>query len=126
MKYVRLYQDGAGESHFADVEVEVALVEFAPPAAPLYVSSFTPTRQSAFLVLPVGWYGDWHPVPHRQWFFFLAGEIEVAVSDGERRRFPAGSVAFVEDISGRGHATWNVGQGDAVMAIVQVMEEQSS
>ncbi len=120
MKYVRLYSDDQGESHFEDVEVPLTPVEFAPPAPPLFLSPFAPAQQSALLVAPAGWFGDWHPVPHRQWFFFLTGELEVAVSDGERRRFPAGSVALVEDVEGRGHATWNIANGETIMAIVQI------
>jgi hypothetical protein len=34
MKYVRVYADDEGESHFADIEIPLALVEFAPPAPP--------------------------------------------------------------------------------------------
>jgi hypothetical protein len=34
MKYVRIYADLTGESHFKDVEVELAQVDFAPPAPP--------------------------------------------------------------------------------------------
>ena len=34
MKYVRVYADDQGESHFEDVEVPLVLVEFAPPPRP--------------------------------------------------------------------------------------------
>jgi hypothetical protein len=35
MKYTRIYCDAGGVSHFEDVQVEVAPVDFAPPAPPL-------------------------------------------------------------------------------------------
>jgi len=35
----------------------------------------------------------------------LAGEVEIETTDGDRRIFPPGGVALVEDIAGRGHVT---------------------
>lgn len=71
---------------------------------------------------PAGWFGDWHPAPHRQFFFFfLVGEFEIRVSDGAVRRFGPGSILFVEDTTGREHTTRNVGD-DAMVAVVQLAE----
>jgi hypothetical protein len=33
--YARLYADDQGESHFEDIEIDLALTEYAPPAPPL-------------------------------------------------------------------------------------------
>jgi len=65
MKYIRIYADLAGESHFEDVEVELAQVDFAPPALPWNFSLFSPALQYAFCSFPAGWRGDWHPIPRR-------------------------------------------------------------
>ena len=65
-QYVRLYADADGKSHFSDEEIELRLVNFAPPAPPLNVSAFTPTKHFALLSAPRGWIGDWHPTPTRQ------------------------------------------------------------
>ena len=45
-QYVRLYVDEAGESHFEDIDVELAPQEFAPPAKPLHIGSFASAIQS--------------------------------------------------------------------------------
>lgn len=74
MKYSRLYSDRAGESHFEDVELELAPVEFAPPAPPLNLSPFVPATQFAFLSAPAGWCGDWHPASAQSVYFLLSGE----------------------------------------------------
>ena len=58
MKYVRLYCDDAGESHFEDVDVELSPLDYAPPAPPLNLSSLQDTTQLRFLVAPAGWFGD--------------------------------------------------------------------
>ena len=52
---------------------------------------------------------DWHPAPARQLVVLLDGEIEIEVGDGEVRRFAGGVVLLLEDTTGRGHRTRNVG-----------------
>ncbi len=99
-RYVRVYADSEGESHFSDEEMELKSVNFAPP---VNISAFTPAKHFALLHAPVGWFGDWHPTPYRQFFFILVGKVEVRVNDGEVRRFGPGSILFVEDTTGKGH-----------------------
>ena len=120
MQYVRLYADAAGESHFEDVEIDLAATNFAPPAPPLHVSPFSPAERYGFMIMPPGWDGDWHPTPRRQIFFYLAGEVEGEASDGERRRFGPGSITLVEDTTGKGHRSRNAGSSDVVLAVVQL------
>ena len=42
------------------------------------------------------------------------------VSDGEERRFGAGSVVLVEDTTGKGHVSRVVGSTDVVTAVIQL------
>jgi len=120
MKYTRVYADSNGTSHFEDRDIELAEVDFAPPAPPLFLSSFRQASQFAFCLFPAGWLGDWHPTPHHQFFFFLSGEIEAEVSDGEMRRFNPGSVVRLEDTGGKGHVTRVIGDGDVLAVVVQL------
>jgi hypothetical protein len=120
MTYARIYADAAGESHFEDVESELIARDFAPPAPPFDVSPVMPATGVAFVRFPAGWYGDWHPTPRRQFFIFLAGEFVGETSDGDRRRFGPGSVSLLEDITGKGHRSWVVGDDDVLAAVVQV------
>ena len=120
MKYVRLYAGKNGDSYFEDVEVEMSLVDLAPPAPPLDLSPSMPSTNVAFLRAPTGWYDPSHPAPRRLLFLFLAGELEVTVSDGQVRRFAPGSIVLAEDMSGKGHASRVVGNDDVLMAIVQL------
>jgi hypothetical protein len=126
MKYTRIYADSNGESHFEDVEVELKEVNFVPPAPPVNLSSFNPASQYCFLESPAGWYGDWHPTPQRQLFFFLSGEVEIEVSDGEIRQFGPGSITFQEDMVGKGHASRVLGDDIARMAVVQLPDSESA
>ncbi len=122
MKYARIYADEAGESHFEDVEVELAPIDYAPPAPPLNLSAPQPAETCVFMSVPPGWDGDWHPTPRRQIVFYLAGEVEVEASDGEARRFGPCGVTFGEDTTGKGHRSRVVGQGDALLAVVQLAD----
>jgi hypothetical protein len=120
MKYVRLYADPAGDSHFEDVDLPLTAVDFAPPAPPAYLSSYIPATRCAFIMGPAGWYGDWHPTPRRQFFIWLSGETEVQTSDGAVRRFGPGSVVLVEDTTGKGHVSRVVSTEEARHVIVQL------
>ena len=120
MKYTRIYADKEGETHFMDVEVDLESVDIAPPAPPVNLSPYSPATQYAFSVFPSGWDGGWHSTPYKRIFFILSGESEAQVSDGEVRRFSAGSILLAEDISGKGHLSRVIGSKDMVVALVQL------
>jgi hypothetical protein len=122
-RYVRLYADEEGESHFEDVEIPLLPVDYAPPAAPLNIAQFLPTAQSLWAGAPVGWGGETpHPAPQRQILSILQGECEVTASDGEVRHFPVGSVLLVEDTWGQGHST-RVTSTEAVLFFVVALAD---
>jgi hypothetical protein len=48
----------------------------------------------------------------------LTGKMEVEVSHGEARRFAAGDVLLVEDITGEGHISRAVGKERVYLAVI--------
>ncbi|MPN08425.1 hypothetical protein SDC9_155707 [bioreactor metagenome] len=120
MKYTRVYTDSEGLSHFEDIDIEFAEVNFAPPAPPVFLSTFQQASRYVFFLIPPGWFGDWHPAPHKQIFFFLSGRTEVKVSDGEIRLFDPGSIMQLDDTEGQGHVTRVIGDEEVLAAIVQL------
>ena len=117
--YVRLFADERGESHFEDVDLDLAPVDFAPPAPPLHVAALAAATRCFFVDAPADWDGRVpHPAPRRQLFCNLRGEYEVTASDGQTRRFPAGSVLLLEDTSGEGHATRVIGGAEVLIVAV--------
>ena len=120
MRYTRVYADPAGESHFAEADAQFRLLEFAPPAPPVFVSAPSVAAGWILLRAPAGWFGDWHPTPRRQLFVLIGGEVEVEVSDGERRRLATGDLCLVEDTAGRGHTTRVLGNREAAFVVVQL------
>jgi hypothetical protein len=122
LTYVRVYSDSSGASHFSDDQIDFSLADYAPPAPPISVSDVTQVDGVVFLSSPIGWFGAFHPAPRRQFIFFLSGELEVEVSDGEKRRFGPGSVLVVEDTAGQGHASRVVGGKRAYIVAVPITD----
>ncbi len=122
MKYTRVITDEIGETHFVDENIEMAPVDFAPPAPALYLSAFKDAKKFVFGKAPVGWSGDWHPTPKCQYFIYLSGKIEATVSDGEVRVFGPGSVTLLEDTTGKGHTSRVVGDQEVLGVIIQLEE----
>lgn len=122
MNISRLYNDDSGDSHWDDIEVDFTWQDFAPPAKPLGVTPFVPAGTVGFVQGEVGWVGDWHPVPQRQYMFTSQGIVEVTASDGETRRFPAGEGLLVEDTSGKGHYSRVVSDDPLIMIVVTLAD----
>jgi quercetin dioxygenase-like cupin family protein len=100
--------------------VEQNLVAAAPPAPPLYASASSPASGYLFYSFEPGWIGDLHPAPARQFLVLLSGMVEVETSDGDVRRFGPGDLGLLEDTSGKGHRTRNIGNGYAMFLVVPV------
>ncbi len=120
MRYVRLYGDEQGESHFEEVAISLETVAYAPPAPPLDLSAYQPATNFFFMHLPSGWEGDWHPSPQRQMVIVVSGIFEVEAGDGEVRRFYPGDVKLGDDTQGRGHRSRSVGDTPCLLAIVHL------
>jgi hypothetical protein len=118
IRYNRITADAFGETHFSDGELDVDLAVLAPPADAMYLSSFFPAEKIVLCHLVPGWVGTWHPAPYRGWWFVLQGELEVEVTDGQKRRLPSGSITLTEDVQGKGHLTRVIGQQPVIMASV--------
>jgi hypothetical protein len=124
-RYVRLYADERGESHFADIDVDLELADFAPPAPPLHVAALFPALRCGLVCAPVDWDGtNPHPSPHRQLMCTLRGSYEVTASDGSVRCFPAGSLLLLEDTTGSGHTTRIVGTEKLLVMTVTLGDEE--
>lgn len=119
MKYHHLYSDASGESHWRDVDVELAERTFAPPAQNILVSDPEAAKALLFLRLNAGWNEPIHPTPIPQTLICLAGAVRVTASDGEMRDIGKGDVWRMEDLTGKGHHTTVISQEDFSAAIVQ-------
>ena len=116
LKYVRLFVDAAGLSHFEECTLPLATRNFAPPTTPLEVSEFIPTTGFAVVRFAADWSGPWHPSPYRQWFFMLSGSLTITACDAAERTLCGGDAILLEDMGTKGHLT-RVNGGQQVVAV---------
>jgi hypothetical protein len=89
-RYVELYADSGGETHFKAATIELSEADYRPPAPLMFVSHAYATNALQFIRLPKGWDGENIHPPHQQFLLCLEGQREVTASDGERRTFGPG------------------------------------
>jgi hypothetical protein len=118
--YYRIYTDSKGDTHSDVVTVEQRLARAAPPAAPFYVSEDRPASKYRFYSFEPGWIGELHPAPTRQFLALLSGTVEMETTDGMVRVFRAGDLVLLEDTSGKGHLTRNIGDGFSTFLVVPI------
>jgi len=118
IEYLRIYADDDGCSHFETQSIDLQSTNYAPPAPSLNTSTLESADNSVFLELPVGWYGDWHPTPVRQWLILMSGSCEFEACDGERVTCKAGDVVMLDDLTGKGHQTQVLGDEPVRIAAI--------
>jgi hypothetical protein len=106
MQYVKVVTTEDGGSRFVDIDVEQTEAPFAANVPPLLVSQPLSVQGLVFVTTPDDLREtEPHPAPRRQFVIVLDGEFEIETTDGDRRIFPPGGVALVDDTAGRGHVT---------------------
>jgi hypothetical protein len=101
--YEKIYCTPDGNSHFATVTVELRRVNFAPPAAPLYIGGQLPASSAFFGGFEPGWGAEdlerrlYHPAPAGQFLIVLKGHFSMTTTDGDSRQFVPGDVIRLED-----------------------------
>ncbi len=100
MQIWRIYSDAQGETHFSELEIDLK------DAGPIGLLSELESASGIIFRETVEDYNYlWHNTPRRQYVIILVGRVEFTVSDGECRRFGAGDVVLLEDVSGKGHCS---------------------
>jgi hypothetical protein len=110
VKYVRIYSDNNGASHFEDVELD-AKVQVVGAGVPAVLLAGPFAAAGLLFAEQSGDHADWerHVTPSRRWIVVLEGQMERTVSDGERRVFGPGDVVLREDTTGDGSLTTPIG-----------------
>ncbi len=118
IEYLWIFADEEGCSHFEIKAVDLEAKDYAPPAPSLNTSIMESADNSVFLELPIGWYGDWHPTPVRQWLILMTGICEFEAGDGEKVTRKAGEVVMLDDLIGKGHQTKVLGDESVRIAAI--------
>jgi hypothetical protein len=61
---------------------------------------------------------DWHVGPRRQLVITLSGRAELEVAGGEKVAVGPGHISLIEDTTGKGHITKNVGPDDRIVVTI--------
>ncbi|MHB1587142.1 MAG: cupin domain-containing protein [Acidiferrobacteraceae bacterium] len=126
--YWHLYTDADGVSHHNRCVLEHFQLSGIGEAAPQWNNNQGQTAATVvFVVLPVGWVGEWHENPAPQWILPVSGRWWVEAMDGTRTEMGPGELSLGEDQGcvrndgGRkGHRSGTVGGEPAVLMTVQL------
>jgi hypothetical protein len=103
MIITRVFADQDGESHFEDLEIKLKNSGEIGRLSKNYS-----VKSIVFRENDADYDYRWHTAPQKQYIILLDGEIELEVSDGEKRFFKGGNIVLVEDVKGKGHRTRSV------------------
>ena len=101
----RMYTDETGDSRFDRYEVQLALHDHAPPAAPFFTAEPETATRYIFFRLPPRWVGAQHPTPNHRLVVCLAGVLRFISSTGEALTLRPGDKMMDMNTTGKGHAT---------------------
>ena len=114
MKISRLYSGPDGQTHIEWMALETHPQLATPQGATTIV--FRRTEAGHFM--------DWHPAPRRQFVIILSGQLEIGCGDGSKHLFGPGDARLVEDTTGKGHTTRQIGNEPCVTATVPLAKQE--
>jgi hypothetical protein len=128
LSYWHLFTDANGTSHQVRCVLDGFELGGVGDAAPQWNDKQARSDATVvFVVLPVGWIGEWHENPAPQWILPLSGRWWVEAMDGTRAEMGPGELALGEDQhciadseSRLGHRSGTVGEASVVLMTVQL------
>ena len=82
------------------------------------VSEMMKASGAQFSRRPPGPVSDWHVGPRRQYVITLSGRAELTVGNGTRVPVGPGHITLIEDTTGKGHLTQNLGPDDRIVVTI--------
>jgi len=66
---------------------------------------------------------DWHRAPNRQFVITLSGRAEIEVAGGKKVAVGPGHINLIEDTTGKGHITRNLGTEDRIAITIPLADQ---
>ena len=66
---------------------------------------------------------EWHTGPRRQFVITLSGRGEIEVAGGQKVAVGPGHINLIEDTTGKGHITRNLGSEDRIAITIPLVEQ---
>lgn len=117
MKVTRVYSDTSGDSHFEEIQIQLA-----DHGEIGFLSENFPAKVVQFRKVSAGYDYDFHCAPQKQYIVLLDGGVEIETSLGEKRQFPTGDILLMEDVNGKGHKTKNLEQRERTSLFIHIPE----
>jgi len=106
----RIYTGTDGLSHVEDIPLERNMP----------MEKVTGVRVN---VSPPGSFNDWHPGGGRRYIINVTGGGQLETADGILD-LPAGSIEYIDDLTGKGHITRNVGKEPRVSIWLEFVDQK--
>lgn len=113
MTVVRIVADPDGQSRFSDDPPQ-----FGDPFRGISLTEPRSAIGAVFRRFEPSFASDWHPSGMRELAVMVSGTAEYEVGTGEVRTVGPGDVLVIEDTSGRGHRSRNIGLAERIMLVV--------
>ena len=111
----RIYTGADGLSHSEEVEMKLTDTGISEMKA----------TSVQFSRRPPGPASDWHVGPRRQFVINLSGRAEIEVAGGKKVAVGPGHINLIEDTTGKGHITHNLGPDDRIVVTIP-LEDQAT
>ena len=69
---------------------------------------------------------DWHVGPRRQFVITLSGRAELEVAGGQKVSVGPGHINLIEDTTGKGHTTRNIGPDDRIVVTIPLADQSTT
>jgi hypothetical protein len=112
----RIYTGADGLSHAEDVEMALT----GNGTNEMKATSVEFSRR------PPGPASDWHVGPRRQFVITLSGRAEIEVAGGKKVPIGPGQIDLIEDTTGKGHITHNLGPEDRIVVTIPLADQTVS
>jgi quercetin dioxygenase-like cupin family protein len=113
IKVTRIYTDRDGQSRAEEIEMKINGG----------TSEMINATGVQFSSRPPGPPSDWHTGPRRQFVITLSGRGEIEVADGKKVAVGPGQINLIEDTTGKGHITRNLGPDDRVVVTIPLEDQ---
>lgn len=123
LTYTHLYTDAEGESHFQKKKFEFHSADNNIWGNLIKFINLEGVKGAGLVKLEKGAVEDWHTAPRRQFAFVVQGTVDVTASDGEVLRLTPGSILLIDDTTGKGHITKDVGDEEHIALMLPLVEE---
>lgn len=105
----RIYTGADGLSHVEPIALDAKTV-------------MEQVTKVAVSVAPPGNFSDYHVAPERRYIINLTGGGQLQLADGTVN-LPAGSIEYIDDLTGKGHTTANVGKTPRVSVVLTLASQ---